>query len=313
MKRNLIGEILYKLLILTCKSENFIIRKYWHSLWNLLISKFTGYAKIRIHGMDAKVNLGYTYPVYAKKFPFLNSPLVELVTQLFHLTNRKITIIDVGAAIGDTALLINDKCNGKVLKMYCVDGDLEFGYYLNYNLKKINFAEPFITILSAYGADTREMIRIHSGTASAQGEYKIKSQTLDNLILPLAPNQVDILKIDVDGFDGEVVKGAKNIIKDYTPTIIFEWHPHLIEVTKNNILEIFKNLKISGYNTFLWYNKYGYFSFITNASDDFSLITKYTKESINDWHYDIIAIHDTSNLEIQKLVDLEFTHLGIIY
>ena len=137
MKRNLIGEILYKLLILTCKSENFIIRKYWDSFWHLLISKFTGYAKIRIHGIDVIVNLGYTYPVYSKKFPFLNSPLVELATQLFHLVNRKITIIDVGAAIGDTALLINSKCKDKVFKMYCVDGDLEFGYYLKYNLKKI--------------------------------------------------------------------------------------------------------------------------------------------------------------------------------
>jgi FkbM family methyltransferase len=311
MKRNIIGEILYKLLILTCKSENFMIRKYWDMFWGLLISNFTGYAKIRIHGIEVKVNIGYTYPVYSKKFPFLNSPLVELVTQISHLVKRKITIIDVGAAIGDTALLINDKCKGKVFKMYCVDGDLEFGDYLNYNLKKINFAEPFITILSADGANTREMIRIHSGTASAQGESKIKSQTLDSLILPLIPNQVDILKIDVDGFDGEVIKGAKNIIKEYSPSIIFEWHPHLIEVTNNDILEVFENLKKLKYNTFLWYNKYGYFSFITNVNDDLSLITKYSKESMNDWHYDIIAIHENSNLNIQKMVDLEFTHLGI--
>ena len=196
-KRNILGEIIYKFLIYTSISQNYFVKKYWHTIWRILLSKYNGSAKIRIHGKSALVNIGYTYPIYIKKFPFLNSPLIELVHQTFKYKNRKINVIDIGAAVGDTALLINDKCNNTVEHLYCIDGDEEFSQYLTENLKQLSYAKAIIAVLSSNGIETKSLIRTHSGTASAQGLSTSKSTSLDDLIIPLDLSHIDIIKIDV--------------------------------------------------------------------------------------------------------------------
>ena len=312
MKRNFIGEILYKVLILTSTSKNFYVKKIWDKFWNILLSKFSGYAKIKIHGKLALVNLGYTYPIYIKRFPYLNTPLVELIYQTSKFKKRKINVIDIGAAIGDTALLLNEKCKNNIEHLYCIDGDEEFSKYLKNNINQVSFAEAIITILSSNGDKTNSLIRTHSGTASAQGDEKSQSSTLDTLIINKNISQIDVVKIDVDGFDGEVLKGAIKILEEFKPLVIFEWHPKLIIDTGNNYLDHFKVLSEKKYNTFIWYNKYGYFSFITDSNSDLKKIAEISLNSKNDWHYDIVAINNDTQIDLQKLVDLEYSHFGIV-
>lgn len=47
---------------------------------------------------------------------------------------------------------------------------------------------------------------------------------LDDFISIEQIKQVDFMKIDVEGFEYFVLNGAKNIIRDYTPTIVFEFY-----------------------------------------------------------------------------------------
>ena len=78
------------------------------------------------------------------------------------------------------------------------------------------------------------MLRTHKGTASAQGNSKTSAVTLDSLISLINPDAIDLIKIDVDGFDGKVLLGAKGILRRYSPAVIFEWHPALCKQTGNN-------------------------------------------------------------------------------
>jgi FkbM family methyltransferase len=60
---------------------------------------------------------------------------------------------------------------------------------------------------------------------------KVKVTTLDNLIKKNKIPAVDLMKIDVEGLDYEVLKGAYNAIKTYRPLII-------IEITDNTTADL---------------------------------------------------------------------------
>ena len=54
---------------------------------------------------------------------------------------------------------------------------------------------------------------------------KVSLRTLDSITSSLKITQVDYLKIDVEGFDYEVLKGARKTILKSTPVIQFEYIP----------------------------------------------------------------------------------------
>ncbi len=52
-------------------------------------------------------------------------------------------------------------------------------------------------------------------------EVKIEIDTLDRLILPLS-DKVDLLKIDTEGFEDQVLRGAEELVRRYRPVIYLE-------------------------------------------------------------------------------------------
>jgi FkbM family methyltransferase len=55
-----------------------------------------------------------------------------------------------------------------------------------------------------------------------EGFIEIKTQTLDNIIKIKKIKRVDLIKLDVEGAELDVLKGAKIILSKYKPKIIFE-------------------------------------------------------------------------------------------
>ena len=39
---------------------------------------------------------------------------------------------------------------------------------------------------------------------------------------------VDVIKIDTDGYDGQVLQGARQVLRTHRPSVVFEWHPILL-------------------------------------------------------------------------------------
>ena len=60
-------------------------------------------------------------------------------------------------------------------------------------------------------------------------------QTLDEFILDKRLSKVDFIKIDVDGNEIDVLKGASSTVKKFKPIILMEFAPYLFE---NNISEL---------------------------------------------------------------------------
>ncbi|MFV5694951.1 FkbM family methyltransferase [Flavobacterium sp. LB3P122] len=312
MKINIYHSVIYNLLLKTYKfrgKKGFFAKK-WFLLWNYSTKIYSGAVSTTIHGFKVKVNNGNSYALYARLFPNYNSPLLQLVDSVYELYNRELSIIDIGSAVGDTNLFLMKNLPGKIEKFYCVEGDLEFFKYLKENKKYFPESDLFNVMLSESDNNRiSSLIKTHLGTASAIGEEKVKTISLDTLLFDKLEGRVDIIKIDVDGYDGKILKGSGKILQVYKPFVIFEWHPIMIKKTQNDFHEHFEILTGFGYNKFIWFNKYGEFSHF-ELKEGYVNREELVKLCLGDiydydWHYDVIAIHSESDVDILKIAELK--------
>lgn len=282
----------------------------WRSAYNSIKNK-KGSVHLKIHGYEVEQPPAFTYPFTSRLFKYYNNPLIESVYQTFKGKNRKINVVDAGAAIGDTVLLLKSNCPNMVKCYYCIEGDEEFFSYLQKNMKQFNDVVCIKSILSDEDELANELVRTHAGTASAQGENKVQAISMDHLAIEKGITKIDLIKIDVDGYDGKVLAGAVKILERDQPTVIFEWHPKLYEETENSYYTPFELLTSKNYERFIWFNKEGTFSHFSLGYDK-SLI-KLTAELClgasfdDDLHYDIIALSSDSPLNIHDLANSDYS------
>jgi len=93
------------------------------------------------------------------------------------------------------------------------------------NIRLNNFEKIIIPVKAALG-QKNEIVEINYNpksdmSASLAIEYanstnseEIKIITLDSLL-----NKCDIIKLDVEGFENEAIRGAKNVLKKYKPVL----------------------------------------------------------------------------------------------
>jgi FkbM family methyltransferase len=150
---------------------------------------------------------------------------------------EKTTFIDVGANIGTTCL----PAASFGYKVIAYEANPLMASYLlqnislNYNLKIITF--PFalgniknetVEIFENIGNQgSSSIIKDWSPGKQTKIKYETYITTLDESLktLNLRKNDDLIIKLDVEGYELEVLKGAKNTIKQFKPIILFENNP----------------------------------------------------------------------------------------
>ncbi len=127
--------------------------------------------------------------------------------------------VDVGAYNGDSLLSFFEHTKYNFDKYYAIEADP-----INYNnLIKIipeEVKDKIVTICKGAGSKNLEVYFEVSGQEDSaivkEGTNKIQIITLDSLI---NTDFVTTIKIDVEGYEPEVLEGAKNIIKRDKPKI----------------------------------------------------------------------------------------------
>lgn len=262
-----------------------------------------------VHGKRVVLNFGHAYPLYARRFTRWNQPLVELCEQVRSVNGRPLSIVDVGAGVGDTLLLLDANCPGSIASVYAIDGDVGFFQYLTANFGDDSRVRRVLAMLSDRDSTVPELVRHNKGSGAAVGSAEVNAVTLDSIVRDRT-SQIDLIKIDVDGFDGKVLAGATRVLNEDAPPVIFEWHPILCRLVGNDPLQHFSVLAESGYTRFAWFTKYGDFSHfaVRPNEEDLNLLVELCIRGKHDydWHYDVIALHSNCALSETDLAELSF-------
>ena len=262
-----------------------------------------------LHGYNAWLNPGNMYPFVLQELRHFNAPLVELVNQTYHMKGSKVIFVDVGSAIGDTVLLLKQRCPSMVERYLCIEGDPEFCRLLAHNVSAFNDVDIIRAVLARQMMSIRSLVKHHRGTAASLGATMIAAQDLDS-VEELKRVPIDIVKTDVDGFDGEVLWGAKRLLKAYQPSVIFEWHPKLTIATGHHPLAAFDALGDCGYRRFLWFSNIGTFSHFSSGvapeivNREMEYLLKVNSRA--DEHFDVVALPDASKVDEVALAAMDY-------
>ena len=133
--------------------------------------------------------------------------------------------VDVGANIGFYALMLNSYLNGQGA-IICLEPDPTNLIELLANVAA-NRLEQQISILPMAAGSEDGTVSFEPGLnahAAENGTMQVAVRKLDSLNL----TQVDFIKMDVEGYEGAVLDGARSLIERCRPTLFLELHPQLL-------------------------------------------------------------------------------------
>jgi FkbM family methyltransferase len=225
---------------------------------------------IKRNNINWKLDLSEGIDLSLFLFGSFQKEIIHSMTKLIYKKNYKnsINIIDIGSNIGDKSLSLAQELlsnNIKKFKIYSVE-PTDFAYRkqianlrLNPNLKKkISVFKKFISTKkklpkSTYSSWSLKSIdnrhKIHGGVLR-DIDSRTEILTLDKFIKENQIKNQIILKIDVDGFEMEVLKSLINNIKKNNPIIFMEYAPYALEGHGTSIKFFHKFLKKNKYEVF---------------------------------------------------------------
>ncbi len=78
-------------------------------------------------------------------------------------------------------------------------------------------------------------------------QVKVRMETLDSYVANHHIDRVDLIKLDVDGFEGKVLRGGRETLGRFGPRIIMEVAPAWTEMRGDDIRDILQALEQLGY------------------------------------------------------------------
>lgn len=246
----------------------------------------------RVHGFPAVLNGGNPYPFLLVTFTDFNRALVELVRAVAADAGRPVTVADVGASLGNTVLLLEEQCGSHLAAIHSIEADPEFLPLFRQNTAPFPHVTLHAVMLARAPGEVAALVHHHPGTAAALGADRVAATTLDATLLG-ASSRFDVLKIDIDGSDGEALQGAPALLRRDQPAVIFEWHPALARSAGNEPRAAFGALEAAGYRRFLWFRNTGAFSHFGLAADPAIPLWEdwlVRMQPHGDPHFDVVAL-----------------------
>jgi FkbM family methyltransferase len=236
-----------------------------------LISKiYDPEVRCYIEGKQLHMNFSHMLPIYKKLFPLYDTAIIRIMNYLRAKCDNKeheLNVIDVGANIGDTAahILASENSNVNVI---CVEGNEKFIYFLKKNYANNNQVHIIEVFLADYEQKSDIKVITKAGTASLLSLHENEKSntysnliTLDNAILTddrYKNIKIDFVKVDTDGYDYKVLRGAKQILAKYHPLVLFELDPFFLKNHDEIYMSIFKYFKKLSYKSIILYDNFGY-------------------------------------------------------
>jgi FkbM family methyltransferase len=125
-------------------------------------------------------------------------------------------VLDIGATIGDFSVLASKKV-GKKGKVIAIEPNIEDYKLLKLNIKE-NYCENVVPLNIAVGSKLGEEEITFWGKT-----FKCTINTLQNILDELNIQKIDFVKMDIEGFEIDVISNSIDIIKE-ADIISLEFH-----------------------------------------------------------------------------------------
>lgn len=266
-----------------------------------------------VGGQLLKMHLSHQLPLYSASHPLYDRALPRISSHIADALGHA-RVIDVGANIGDTAAaLLSDRR----LRMLCVEGDDKYFPLLLQNTHR--FGDRVYCVRSCCDehstATGRTPVRGGGTTrfvTSAPTASAVPVATLDTIVAECPQTFVpDLLKVDTDGFDFKVLRGADELIRTAKPAIYFEWQPEFLALQSEDARSIFPWLSDRGYESLLLYDNLGRSIAIQKTSDDAALQSALSRIIGRQIHYyDVLTVHRDAPAVIRDILRSELAAAG---
>ena len=190
-------------------------------------------------------------------------PHIFNFVRLYNSTHNCRDIVDVGANFGYHTLFFSRECTGNV---HAFEPQVQNFGLLNDNVE-INNTKNIVTYNNACGEDNSEikmpiindsyhmhnMGDITPNLFNGNNYSTVKSVRLDDIKFS---SNVDLIKIDVQGWEKKVLKGAVNLLRVNKPVLIVEFENFQLQKTGTTCKELFDYIRDQNY--YIFYLEYQY-------------------------------------------------------
>jgi FkbM family methyltransferase len=158
----------------------------------------------------------------------------------------------------------------------CVEADPRFFRLLEVNARQF----PHVSLVAAYlGDDDREVgarlvsrqgtARLTDDASPAGPGEALRTRSLAGL-LDEFPDfaTAKLLKIDTDGYDNKIIRGAARYLARARPVIFFEYDPYFLSLQNDDGVSVFTMLRDLGYRHMLVYDNRGPLHRVAPLDDD---------------------------------------------
>lgn len=218
--------------------------------------------------------------------------LTSLVKKKF----SSLTVVDIGANVGDSACIIK---TAEEVPILCIEGDEYIFDFLQKNIAQFQN----VTARKLFLGETTKKIRASfekSGwnltlKPNETSTQTVNLTTIDDFIFGEPGWQTfKLVKIDAEGFDCAIIRGAKNFLREVQPVIHFEYNRENMDAIGESGVDTLMLLSGLGYSRLALHDHFGRFFCSTTLSEK-----NFIKE-LHDYadgvrsaidYYDITAFH----------------------
>jgi FkbM family methyltransferase len=211
----------------------------------------------------------HALPRYQAQYPQYDQLLTLIAAELADGSR----VIDIGANCGDSAAAL--LTGNPSLNLLCIEADPMFSQYLQQNLALMQQQCPQSNLTQVQAlvglnvnavalvgqGGTRKAVRSSDPLAFEQIEL-LAASTLDQLWQKQQTPQISLLKIDVDGFDYDVLDSAEQLISTQLPILLFEYQCDHDE-QQQGFARTLNWLSNQGYCHWVVFDNFGYQMFYT--------------------------------------------------